>query len=136
MPSGRMFFWFSWDFYKSFRNLVIQNTTIIFFILPAPYISESCIKIKINLNFYFCTSLWCLKRFYEGLYKRGVKKKLIWFFFFVRDFVKKGQNARTLFFNGLFHFFIRLKKIKYRKQKCNPYKRRKRKFNPYNNVRP
>ena len=136
MPSGRMFFWFSWDFYKSFRNLVIQNTTIIFFILPAPYISESCIKIKINLNFYFCTSLWCLKRFYEGLYKRGVKKKLIWFFFFVRDFVKKGQNARTLFFNGLFHFCITLKKIKYRKQKCNPYKRRKRKFNPYNNVRP
>ena len=29
-------------------------------------ISESCIKIKINLNFYFHTSLWCLKRFYEG----------------------------------------------------------------------
>ena len=22
---------------------------------------------KINLNFYFNTSLWCLKRFYEGL---------------------------------------------------------------------
>ena len=22
---------------------------------------------KINLNFYFDTSLWCLKRFYEGL---------------------------------------------------------------------
>ena len=22
---------------------------------------------KINLNFYFHTSLWCLKRFYEGL---------------------------------------------------------------------
>ena len=24
---------------------------------------------KINLNFYFHTSLWCLKRFYEGLHK-------------------------------------------------------------------
>ena len=36
--------------------------------LPSPCISESCIKIKINLNFYFDTSLWCLKRFYEGLY--------------------------------------------------------------------
>ena len=35
--------------------------------LPTPCISESCIKIKINLNFYFQTSLWCLKRFYEGL---------------------------------------------------------------------
>ena len=30
-------------------------------------ISESCSEIKINLNFYFHTSLWCLKRFYEGL---------------------------------------------------------------------
>ena len=29
-------------------------------------ISESCIDIKIKLNFYFHTSLWCLKRFYEG----------------------------------------------------------------------
>ena len=35
--------------------------------LSAPYISESYIKIKINLNCYFQTSLWCLKRFYEGL---------------------------------------------------------------------
>ena len=29
--------------------------------LPALSISESCIKIKISLNFYFHTSLWCLK---------------------------------------------------------------------------
>ena len=29
-------------------------------------ISESYIEIKINLNFYFHTTLWCLKRFYEG----------------------------------------------------------------------
>ena len=35
--------------------------------LPASYISESCIKIKINLNVYFYTSLWYLKRFYEDL---------------------------------------------------------------------
>ena len=35
--------------------------------LPAPFISESGIKIKVNLNFYFHTSLWCLKSFYEGL---------------------------------------------------------------------
>ena len=34
--------------------------------LSSSCISESCIKIKINLNFYFHT-LWCLKRFYEGL---------------------------------------------------------------------
>ena len=31
------------------------------------FISESCIEIKIELNFYFHISLWCLKRFYEGL---------------------------------------------------------------------
>ena len=35
--------------------------------LSVTCISESCIKSKISLNFYFHTSLWCLKRFYEGL---------------------------------------------------------------------
>ena len=35
--------------------------------LTTACISESCIKIKINLSFYFHTSLWCLKKFYEGL---------------------------------------------------------------------
>ena len=35
--------------------------------LPAPFISESCVKTKINLNFYFHTSLWYLKRL--GLHK-------------------------------------------------------------------
>ena len=35
--------------------------------LLAPYISESCIKMKINLNLYFYTSSWLLKRFYECL---------------------------------------------------------------------
>ena len=35
--------------------------------LKDPIISESCIGIKIELNFYFHTFLWCFKRFYEGL---------------------------------------------------------------------
>ena len=35
--------------------------------LPVPCFSESCIGIKIELNFYFHTSFWYLKRFYEGL---------------------------------------------------------------------
>ena len=35
--------------------------------LTVPCISESCIEIKIKLNCYFHTPLWCLKRFYEGL---------------------------------------------------------------------
>ena len=36
-------------------------------LVQALYISESCVKIKINLNFYFHTSLWRLKGFYEDL---------------------------------------------------------------------
>ena len=45
--------------------------------LPVPCISESCIEVKIKLNFYFRTSLWCLKRFYERLRKifQGTTKK-------------------------------------------------------------
>ena len=39
---------------------------------PVLCISESIIKIKVNLNFYFHTSLWSLKRFYEGL--KGLHK--------------------------------------------------------------
>ena len=35
--------------------------------LSVPCFSESCIEIKIKLNFYFHISLWCLKRFYKGL---------------------------------------------------------------------
>ena len=35
---------------------------------PAPCISKSCTKIKINLKFYFNFSSWCLKKFYEGLW--------------------------------------------------------------------
>ena len=41
---------------------------ILFYITHnAPCVSESCIEIKIKLNFLFQTSLWYLKRFYEGL---------------------------------------------------------------------
>ena len=32
---------------------------------PSPCILENCIKREINLNFYFYTSLWCLKRFHN-----------------------------------------------------------------------
>ena len=35
--------------------------------IQAPCLSESYIKVKMNANFYFQTSLWCLKRFDEGL---------------------------------------------------------------------
>ena len=62
--------------------------------LPTPYISESRIK-KINLNFYFHTSLWCLKGFYEDqpfeAPEASVKiKSYDIFFLFVRDWGGKG----------------------------------------------
>ena len=38
-----------------------------FLTLNVPCASESRIEIKIKLNVYFHTSLWCLQRFYEGL---------------------------------------------------------------------
>ena len=51
--------------------------------LQEPFIFESCIEIKIKLNFYFHTSLWCLKSFYEGL--KGLHKTF-W------DTTKKCEN--------------------------------------------
>ena len=53
-------------------------------------ISESCIKIKINLNFYFHTSLWCLKWFYEGLL--GLHKTF-------KDTKKKCENKILSYFS-------------------------------------
>ena len=68
--------------------------------LKDPFISERCIEIKIELNFYFHTSLWCLKRFYEGLWglrktfwgttKNCENKNLTLFFHFVQDWTVKG----------------------------------------------
>ena len=43
--------------------------------LPVPCISESCIEIN-KLNFYFHTSLWSRKRFYEGTTKKVENKNL------------------------------------------------------------
>ena len=49
----------------------LQNLTIL-----VPCISESCsIEIKIKLNLYFHTSLWCLKRFYDDLQACNFIKK-------------------------------------------------------------
>ena len=56
-------------------NLVkMQSCIKSILIFPAPWISESCFKIN-NLNFYFHTSLWYLKKIYEGL---SVKLKCPW----------------------------------------------------------
>ena len=49
-----------WDMFQ------VSSESTDFVTFPALCISESCIKIKIDLNFYF-HNLWCLKKFYEGL---------------------------------------------------------------------
>ena len=55
-------------FLKILQNSQEKHLSGSFFLtLKDPFISEICIEIKIELNFYFHTSLWCLKRFYEGL---------------------------------------------------------------------
>ena len=58
---------------RSFKILTVKD----------PFISESCIEIKIELDFYFHTSSWCLKSFHEGLFikpfeapQRSVKIKI------------------------------------------------------------
>ena len=56
------------------KFLLIRDGQIVPWILAKPHlslniqcISESCVEIKIKLNFYFHTSLWCLKKVYESL---------------------------------------------------------------------
>ena len=66
-----------------FASATMQVRTSVFsfelvLTLPAPCISENCIKIKINVNFYFHSSLWSLKGFYEGL------EELLNFYFICR----------------------------------------------------
>ena len=86
-------FWLSKCYLQTeFEQKLSQSFYISFILLTlsAPCISESCIKIKINLNFYFHTSLCCLKRFYEdikglhktfsGTAKKSENKNLSWFF--------------------------------------------------------
>ena len=62
-------------FYNQTRHVASRD--IMQLTLPATSILESYIKIRIDLNFYFHTPLWCLRRFYEGLYKTfwGTTKK-------------------------------------------------------------
>ena len=84
-----------------------------FLTLPVPCISESCIEIKIKLNFYFHTSLWCLKQNALKAFikpfeapKRKVKIKISLIFFYssgtgtgrVKTFLsKKNRSAQTLY---------------------------------------
>ena len=71
----KYYFWIHLYFLHSISSLEHTKDIVSAFIkdlqkilpLSASYISENYFKIKINLNFYFRTSLWCLRRFYGGL---------------------------------------------------------------------
>ena len=60
------FFFFSISYLFFLRRSFFTLTRFIL-TLPDPCISESCIEIEINVNFYFHIYLLCLKRFYESL---------------------------------------------------------------------
>ena len=53
--------------YKVDIGLDCLQISLVILTLKDPSISESCIEVEMELNFYFHTSFWCLKRFYEGL---------------------------------------------------------------------
>ena len=54
---------YKWKIDNHYENRLTRNN---------PCISESCIEIKIKLNFYFHTSLWYLKGFME-VFKTFIK---------------------------------------------------------------
>ena len=79
---------------------------------------------KINLIFYNHTSLWCLKRFFEGLRKtfweafikpfeapqRSVRTKILGLFLFWYNFLKcTGQERLTISFIPFFSWKITLR---------------------------
>ena len=90
---------------KELIKLTLNLEQVFVLTLNVPRISKSCIEIKIKLNFYFHTSLCCLKRFYEGI--KGLhknfwgtamkceNKNLTQFFLFVRDWDRKGLGLKS-----------------------------------------
>ena len=57
-----MIFQYVSDNYSNYLNEIFEITSYFNLYRPDPGRKE-----KNNLNFYFHTSLWCLKRLYEGL---------------------------------------------------------------------
>ena len=93
------------------RRCVYQELT-----LNVPHISESCIEIKIKWNFYFHTSTWCLKRFYEVFKtfikpfetpQRNVKIKIL-LIFFSSSGIGTGRVKKCSFFGkfGMLCFLV------------------------------
>ena len=100
---------------KHFSNCFFLSSRYILN-LPVQCISVSCIKITSNLIFYFHTSLWCLKRFYEGLkslYKTfwGTPKKYENENFQVIFFLRSGSELKGLRKTVLFLYFFKLSSV-------------------------
>ena len=113
----------------------VRRKEIHFLTLNVPCISESCVEIKIKLNFYFHTSLWCLKRFYEGLcstskgfikaflvISRGICQAGDFFVSFLRNFflllstkkhAKDANRGGVIFGHAILIIFFYNKKIRY-----------------------
>ena len=92
LPGEIFFQWFRWAMWSIIVDYITAQTLRMLYLsfslyfpfwnpglgrkgpiaFPGLRILESCVEIKININFYFCTSLWCLERFYEGL--KGLHK--------------------------------------------------------------
>ena len=94
------------ELFKSWKKVLVWATYIHKYLKKVRFIrvkkvlciSESCIEIKINLNFHFHTSLWCLKKFYEPFEtpQRSVKIKIYVNFFFLSAIGIKGYLCRRL----------------------------------------
>ena len=54
------------DILECYYTIILRLLTRKILSFPEPRISESCIEMKIILNFYFHISLSWLKMFYEG----------------------------------------------------------------------
>ena len=86
--------------------------------LPVPCISESCIEIKIKLNFYFHTSLLCLKDFILNLLRhhKEVKTKIYLNFFSLR--LGLGWEGLKATLNKFWINIVHLTKIQQKTSKC------------------
>ena len=84
---------------------MIPQVFYIVLTLKVPCISESCIEIKIKLDFYFHTSFWCIKRFYESTIKpfeapqRSVKRKFNLIFSLCPGLRRKGLILIETYFH-------------------------------------
>ena len=106
---------------------MIPQVFYIVLTLKVPCISESCIEIKIKLDFYFHTSFWCIKRFYESTIKpfeapqRSVKRKFNLIFSLCPGLRRKGLILiETYFHIRIFSYnlnYHHLSKVNWR-QRC------------------